>query len=210
MDEQIDLFLMIQLIIKFLPQIGIDTLQAHLVAAVALQKHRIHGFQPGVLPRSVPQDARRQKLEVYGQAGGLKAFFLKGAVIGIADDLLDRLDEFYGIVGQCAVCRTGYQMQGNVARFVLRDVYKRQAVMSRPATGKRNSSQGCAARSSVCLLYTSEQPGGVGLGRYARAVAPHGVKAAGAKVVGNDAAAQGIGLVGEHRALDALGFQRCV
>ena len=29
----------------------------------------------------VAQDARRQKLEVHGQAGGLKAFFLKGAVI---------------------------------------------------------------------------------------------------------------------------------
>ena len=104
MDEQIDLLLMIQLVIKFLPQIGIDALQAHLVAAVALQKHRIHGLQPGVLPRGVAQDARRQKLEVYGQAGGLKAFFLKGAVIGIADDLLDRLDELYGIVGQRAVC----------------------------------------------------------------------------------------------------------
>lgn len=122
-DEQIDLLLMIQLVIKFLPQIGIDALQAHLVAAVALQKHRVHGFQPGVLPRSVPQDARRQKFEVHGQAGGLKAFFLKGAVIGIADDLLDRLDELYGIVGQRAVRRTGYQMQGNVARFVLRQLY---------------------------------------------------------------------------------------
>ena len=114
---------MIQLIIKFLPQIGIDALQAHLVAAVALQKHRIHGFQPGVLPRSMPQDARRQKLEVHGQAGGLKAFFLKGAVIGVADDLLDRLDKFYGIIGQRTVRRTGYQMQGNVARFVLRQLY---------------------------------------------------------------------------------------
>ena len=63
----------------------------------------------------------------------------------------------------------------------------------------------------VCaqLGHQGVQPGGVGLGGYARAVAPHGVKAAGAKVVGNDAAAQGIGLVGEHRALDALGFQ-CV
>ena len=78
---------MIQLVIKFLPQIGIDALQAHLVAAVALQKHRIHGFQPGVLPRSMPQDARRQKLEVHGQAGGLKALFLKGTMIGIADDI---------------------------------------------------------------------------------------------------------------------------
>ena len=63
----------------------------------------------------------------------------------------------------------------------------------------------------VCaqLGHQGEQPGGVGLGRYARAVAPHGGKAAGAKVVGNDAAAQGISLVGEYRALDALGLQ-CV
>ena len=83
MDEQIDLLLMIQLVIKFLPQIGIDALQAHLVAAVALQKYRIHGFQPGVLPRGVPQDARRQKLEVHGQAGGLKDLFL-------TTDVLDR------------------------------------------------------------------------------------------------------------------------
>ena len=71
----------------------------------------------------MPQDARRQKLEVYGQAGGLKAFFLKGAVIGVADDLLDRLDELYGVVSQRTVRRTGYQMQGNVARFVLRQLY---------------------------------------------------------------------------------------
>ena len=98
---------MIQLIIKFLPQIGIDALQAHLVAAVALQKHRVHGFQPGVLPRGVPQDARRQKLEVHGQADGLETLFLKGTMIGIADDLLDRLDELYGIVGQCGGRRTG-------------------------------------------------------------------------------------------------------
>ena len=71
----------------------------------------------------MPQDARRQKLEVHGQADGLEALFLKGTMIGIADDLLDRHDEFYGIISQRTVRRTGYQMQGNVARFVLRQLY---------------------------------------------------------------------------------------
>ena len=56
----------------------------------------------------MPQNARRQKLEVYGQAGSLKAFFLKGAVIGVADDLLDRLDELYGIVGLLHIANGGY------------------------------------------------------------------------------------------------------
>ena len=78
----------------------------------------------------MPQDARRQKLEVHGQADGLEALFLKGTMIGIADDLLDRHDEFYGIISQRTVRRTGYQMQGNVARFVLRQLYT--SVLSPP------------------------------------------------------------------------------
>ena len=48
-----------------------------------------------------------------------------------------------------------------------------------------------AGRVCVQVLHQAVNTGGVGLGGYARAVAPHGVKAAGAKVVGNDAAAQG-------------------
>lgn len=158
MDEQIDLLLMIQFIIKFLPQIGIDALQAHLVAAVALQKHRIHGFQPGVLPRRVPQDARRQKLEVYGQAGGLKAFFLKGAVIGIADDLLDRFDELYGIIGQRAVRRTGYQMQGNVACFVLRQLYPQNCRTSSSALCPTAYSFGYSIRVSESMRLGRKVP----------------------------------------------------
>ena len=63
-----------------------------------------NGLGFGRRPGDVIDKSRVSK--VYYVQNELQTKFLKGAVIGIADDLLDRLDELYGIVGQRAVRRT--------------------------------------------------------------------------------------------------------
>ena len=59
---------------------------------------------------------------------------------------------------------------------------------------------------AVCtdLVHQRIEPGGVRLGGHAGPAAAHGIKAAGAEIVGDDLAAQRVGLVGEHCALNTL------
>ena len=58
------------------------------------------------------------------------------------------------------------------------------------------------------LIHQRIEPGGVRLCGHAGPAAAHGIKAAGAEIVGNDLAAQRVGLVGEHCALNTLCPQR--
>ena len=59
---------------------------------------------------------------------------------------------------------------------------------------------------AVCtdLVHQRIQPGGVRLGGHAGPAAAHGSKAACAEIVGDDLAAERVGLVGEHCALNTL------
>ena len=65
-----------------------------------------------------------------------------------------------------------------------------------------------AGRVCVQVLHQAVNTGGVGLGGYARAAAPHQNKPTCPEIMLDDLAAQRVSLVGEHRALHACGVQR--
>ena len=59
-------------------------------------------------------------------------------------------------------------------------------------------------RVGVDLLHQGVQPGRVGLGGHARTAAAHSIKAPSTEIVVDDLSTKSVGLIGKHRALDAV------
>ena len=120
MDQQVELLLLVEGVAEGGAAVLVQTVQTDPVPGVVADEQLIHVLHALVLPALALEDALGQEFQVGDEAHGVQAVRVQGHAVGLLDDVQGALDELQDVVGRVLVHRDGDEVQGDIARLVLR------------------------------------------------------------------------------------------